>query len=64
MQFRFDIDLLATRLATATRQIRSSADFMTLLLAYLGASTGAAAALVAAARLPREVAAIVSRAQA
>jgi putative phosphoribosyl transferase len=60
-QFRFDIDLLAARLATATQQIRSSAEVASLPLGYFGASTGAAAALVAAARLPREVAAVVSR---
>ncbi len=60
-QFRFDISLLATRLVAATRWLRARADCATLPLGYFGASTGAAAALIAAAELPAEIAAIVSR---
>jgi len=55
----FDIPLLADRLVAATTWIRSFEPDLP--VGYFGASTGAAAALVAAARLPREVRAVVSR---
>jgi pimeloyl-ACP methyl ester carboxylesterase len=58
---RFDIPLLAGRLAGATRWLREDAETKRLRIGYFGSSTGAAAALVAAARLPDEVSAIVSR---
>jgi putative phosphoribosyl transferase len=58
---RFDIALLARRLAGATRWVREQPELQRLALGYFGASTGAAAALVAAAMLPDEVAAVVSR---
>jgi putative phosphoribosyl transferase len=51
----FDIDLLANRVLTASTWLR------VLALGYFGASTGAGAALQAAARAPFPVAAIVSR---
>jgi putative phosphoribosyl transferase len=57
----FDIELLAERLLVATRWARERPDLAPLPLGYFGASTGAAAALVAAARAPEEVAAVVSR---
>ncbi len=57
----FDIELLAERLVQATRWLRARADVGSLPLAYFGASTGAAAALVAAAQCPDDVAAVVSR---
>jgi putative phosphoribosyl transferase len=57
----FDIDLLAGRLIGATRWLRKRSDVGRLPLAYFGASTGAAAALWAAADLPQEIAAVVSR---
>jgi dienelactone hydrolase len=60
-EFRFDIDLLAERLGMATRWVRRQAGLESVPLGYFGASTGAAAALVAAARLPEIVAAVVSR---
>lgn len=60
-QLRFDIDFLATRLIDATRWIIRRPDLQRMKLAYFGASTGAAAALVAAARLPEVIAAVVSR---
>jgi putative phosphoribosyl transferase len=60
-QLRFDIAFLAKRLATATEWLASSADTSPLRLGYFGASTGAAAALVAAAGMPDRVYAIVSR---
>jgi putative phosphoribosyl transferase len=57
----FDIDLLASRLVIATRWVRRTADFADLPIGYFGASTGAGAALVAAARLGGDVSAVVSR---
>ncbi|MCW5633568.1 MAG: dienelactone hydrolase family protein [Rubrivivax sp.] len=57
----FDIDLLATRLLQAMRWVREQPALAALPLGLFGASTGAAAALVAAAERPREVAAVVSR---
>jgi putative phosphoribosyl transferase len=56
----FDIDLLARRLTVATQWARSSRLTRGLAVAYFGASTGAAAALVAAAR-DSKIAAVVSR---
>jgi putative phosphoribosyl transferase len=58
---RFDIDLLAERLAAATRWAANESACETLRRGYFGASTGAAAALSAAARNPGIVSAIVSR---
>jgi putative phosphoribosyl transferase len=58
---RFDIDLLAERLAAATRWIGAQPDTRRLRVGYFGASTGAAAALVAAAEGPEEIGAVVSR---
>jgi len=58
---RFDIPLLAKRLELATHWIRSQPESRDLPLGYFGASTGAAAALVAAAKLQDEIAAVVSR---
>jgi len=57
----FDISLLAERLVDAVLWLDSQASVTTLPLGLFGASTGAAAALVAAARLPRRVGAVVSR---
>ena len=57
----FDIDLLAERLALATAWARQQPTTRDLPIGYFGASTGAAAALVAAARLQDEIGAIVSR---
>jgi putative phosphoribosyl transferase len=56
----FDIELLAGRLRTATLWLREGTTDR-LALGYFGASTGAAAALWAAAKLGREISAIVSR---
>jgi putative phosphoribosyl transferase len=57
---RFDIDLLAGRLVGATEWLRSG-EVAALPIGYFGASTGAGAALVAAARLGESVGAVVSR---
>jgi dienelactone hydrolase len=58
---RFDIGLLAHRLVVATDWLRDQPETASLKLGYFGASTGAAAALVAAAERPDRVAAVVSR---
>lgn len=57
----FDIPLLAERLAMATEWVAGQAETSALPIGYFGASTGAAAALVAAARGGRDIAAVVSR---
>jgi putative phosphoribosyl transferase len=58
---RFDIGLLARRLTGATTWLRDQTELAGLPVGYFGASTGAAAALVAAADEPDGVAAVVSR---
>jgi pimeloyl-ACP methyl ester carboxylesterase len=58
---RFDIDLLAERLAYATGWIKDQEEAGDLMVGYFGASTGAAAALIAAAKLTDKIFAIVSR---
>ncbi|GIW25701.1 dienelactone hydrolase family protein [Meiothermus sp.] len=60
-QYRFDIDLLAERLMTSSDWLAHYSLTASLEQAYFGASTGAAAALVAAARLPDRIRAVVSR---
>jgi putative phosphoribosyl transferase len=60
-QLRFNIPLLAKRLAGATSWTVRQAELRGLQVGYFGASTGAAAALLAAARHPGQIAAIVSR---
>ncbi|HYL10796.1 MAG TPA: dienelactone hydrolase family protein [Candidatus Acidoferrales bacterium] len=60
-RFRFDISLLAKRLVGATRWVMGNPDTLGLHVGYFGASTGAAAALVAASELPDDIAAVVSR---
>jgi putative phosphoribosyl transferase len=57
----FDIELLAERLQSAADWLRDRAETRDCRLGYFGASTGAAAALVAAARHPQGVDAVVSR---
>jgi len=60
-QLRFDIGLLAERLIDATDWLTQQHDTRALAVGYFGASTGAAAALVAAAEVPDVVGAVVSR---
>ncbi|MGQ9456257.1 MAG: dienelactone hydrolase family protein [Armatimonadota bacterium] len=57
----FDINLLAERLISATHLLSHSLETAHLPVGYFGASTGAAAALQAAAKLGNEVSAVVSR---
>ncbi len=58
---RFDIGLLAERLVSATEWLAQRPDTRHLAIGYFGASTGAAAAIVAATRRPDVIGAIVSR---
>ena len=60
-QLRFDIPLLADRLAAVTDWVASRRDTADLAIALFGASTGAAAALIAAAMRAEHVVAVVSR---
>lgn len=57
----FDVDLLARRLVAATRWLVAQPSAQGLPIGYFGASTGAAAALRAAAELGEGIAAVVSR---
>lgn len=61
LHLRFDINLLAGRLAAAMRWVQTQPATRGLPAGYFGASTGAAAALVAAGRDPDTVRAVVSR---
>jgi dienelactone hydrolase len=58
---RFNIPLLADRLVSTTDWIKNNTETRNLNIGYFGASTGAAAALVAAANRPNVVEAVVSR---
>jgi len=58
---RFNVGLLSTRLIAATDWVMKDEDTRNLTRGYFGASTGAAAALIAAAGRPDAVKAIVSR---
>ncbi len=58
---RFDIPLLTRRLLAATRWLQNEALTQSLAIGYFGASTGAAAALQAAAEEGGKIAAVVSR---
>jgi putative phosphoribosyl transferase len=58
---RFDIELLTKRLVGASDWLAQNPDTRLLRLGYFGASTGAGAALMAAAQRPERVSAVVSR---
>jgi dienelactone hydrolase len=60
-ELRFDIPFLAERLMGATHWVQKFPATKNMKIGYFGASTGAAAALVAAAQLPEAIAAVVSR---
>jgi dienelactone hydrolase len=60
-EFRFDIPRLGPRVVAAIDWARGRADLAPLPIGLFGASTGAAAALIAAAERPGEVGAVVSR---
>jgi putative phosphoribosyl transferase len=61
MEFRFDIPLLASRSSLATTWVHGQPGLGRLPIGLFGASTGAAAALITAAEMKQEVAAVVSR---
>ncbi|RJP14323.1 MAG: alpha/beta hydrolase [Candidatus Abyssobacteria bacterium SURF_5] len=58
---RFNIDLIADRLIKTTQWLNEQGELRDLVKGYFGASTGAAAALQAAAALRSEIMAVVSR---
>lgn len=58
---RFNIPLLTARLVHATDWVKAQEEVSGLPIGYFGASTGAAAALLAAAKRPKVVQAVVSR---
>src|SRR5881227_535384 len=60
-EHRFNIGLLAERLVHATRWAKQQEETRDLRIGYFGSSTGGAAALAAAAEIPQDVAAVVSR---
>jgi putative phosphoribosyl transferase len=60
-EYRFNIGLLATRLIGATEWLKKDPLTDKCSFGYFGASTGAAAALIASAKLPNDIAAVVSR---
>lgn len=61
MELRFDINLLAKRLMGITKWLKNDSRTKKLKIGYFGSSTGAAAALISAAKLPMEIKAVVSR---
>jgi putative phosphoribosyl transferase len=60
-QYRFDVDMLADRLIASTLWLKTTSITKNLSIGYFGASTGAAAALIAAAKQPQHINAVVSR---
>jgi dienelactone hydrolase len=60
-RYRFDIPLLASRLKAATDWVETTDPLRSMRLGYFGASTGAAAALIAAAHRVSSIGAIVCR---
>ena len=60
-QHRFDIPLLTRRMQDATAWVETQPELLHAPIGYFGASTGSAAALIAAARLGERIAAVVSR---
>lgn len=60
-EFRFDIPMLAQRLIEVVHWSKHHADLKQLGIGFFGASTGAAAALIASARLSHDIDAVVSR---
>lgn len=60
-RYVFDIDLLASRLEAALDHLRAQPQWSHLPIGLFGASTGAGAALMAAARRPEQISAVVSR---
>ena len=61
MEYRFDIERLGSRVCAAVDWVGRRPDLQTLPIGCFGASTGAAAALIAAAERPTRISAVVSR---
>lgn len=61
MEYRFDIPFLTTRLITVTEWMANNPMLENIPIGYFGASTGGGAALLAAAKRPDNVKAVVSR---
>lgn len=61
MQYRFDIPLLASRSTLAAKWVHGQPGMSQLPIGLFGASTGAAAALITAADMKQDIAAVVSR---
>lgn len=61
MEYRFNIHLLASRSTLATSWVHGQPGLSRLPIGLFGASTGAAAALITAAEMKLQVAAVVSR---
>jgi putative phosphoribosyl transferase len=60
-EHRFNIGLLAERLVHATKWAKQQEQTRDLRIGYFGSSTGGGAALVAAAEIPQDLGAVVSR---
>jgi dienelactone hydrolase len=60
-EYRFDVDRLGHRVVAAIDWAAGASEILTLPIACFGASTGAAAALIAAAERPEAVRAVISR---
>jgi putative phosphoribosyl transferase len=60
-EYRFNIELLADRLISVTDWLIEQGNIRNMMLGFFGASTGAAAALIAADKRPNNISAIVSR---
>ena len=60
-ELRFNIEFLADRLIGATKWLKKNSKTKNLAVGYFGSSTGAGAALIAAAKYPTDIKTIVSR---
>ncbi|MDP7476733.1 MAG: dienelactone hydrolase family protein [Candidatus Woesearchaeota archaeon] len=60
-ELRFNIEFLADRLIGATTWLKKNSEAKKLAVGYFGSSTGAGAALIAAAKYPADIKTIVSR---
>ncbi len=60
-ELRFNMELLSERIVAASKWSRQKESILALPIGYFGASTGSGGALIAAAKYPDEVKAIVSR---
>ncbi|HJO01878.1 MAG TPA: dienelactone hydrolase family protein [Candidatus Woesearchaeota archaeon] len=60
-EIRFNIEFLADRLIGATTWLKKNSEAKKLAVGYFGSSTGAGAALIAAAKYPADIKTIVSR---